>query len=70
MEIQEAKNYQIDRKFEVQLERSATKGVDGFKITAHGDDRNQVVLNAINMKLAIETLMTPIPAPAPEKEGK
>jgi len=35
---EEVKHYQIGQRYKVQYERSAVKGVDGFKVEANGDD--------------------------------
>ena len=38
MDIQEVKHYQINGRYRVQFERSAVKGVIGYKVEANGDD--------------------------------
>ena len=38
--------YYVNGKYRVVFERSAVKGIDGFKVEANGDERNQVVKDA------------------------
>ena len=35
---EEVKHYQVNGKYRVVFERSAVKGIDGFKVEANGDD--------------------------------
>lgn len=37
MENTEVKHYQVNGKYRLQLERSAVKGVDGFKVEVNSD---------------------------------
>ncbi len=46
MEIQEVKHYQINGRYRIVIERAAsTKGVDGFKVEANGDDIHTVTID-------------------------
>ena len=36
--MEEVRHYQVNGKYRVVFERSAVKGVDGFKVEANGDD--------------------------------
>ena len=47
MEIQEVKHYQINGRYRIVIERAAsTKGIDGFKVEANGDDIHAVTIDA------------------------
>jgi hypothetical protein len=47
MEEQTVNHYQINGKYRIVIERAAsTKGVDGFKVEANGDDIDAVKLDA------------------------
>jgi len=47
---EEVRNYQVDRKYRVTFEQSAsTKGVTGFKVEANGDDMFLVEAQAKEM---------------------
>ena len=39
-------HYQVGQKYRMVIERSAVKGVDGFKVEANGDELSQVELDA------------------------
>ena len=43
---EEVKHIQVNGKYRVQFERSAVKGVDGFKVEANGDNMDEVVEDA------------------------
>jgi len=49
MEPQEIRHYQIGTKYRVQFERSAVKGVDGFKVEANGDELEQIKKDAYDL---------------------
>jgi hypothetical protein len=70
MEIQKVEHYQINGRFEVQIERSAVKGVDGFKVTAHGDDIVKVLDDVHFLQDHAERMTAPKPAPAIEAKEK
>lgn len=70
MEIQEVKHYQIGQKYKMQFERSAVKGVDGYKVEANGDDIAQVISDAKTLKLSAEAATLPPFPPSESKEGK
>ena len=59
MEIQEIKHFQIGTRYKIQFERSAVKGVDGFKVEATGDDIAQVKADALALKQAAESATAP-----------
>jgi hypothetical protein len=45
--MEEVKHYQVNGKYRIVIERAAsTKGVDGFKVEANGDDLDQVTKDA------------------------
>ncbi len=45
--MEEVKHYQINGKYRIMFERAAsTKGVDGFKVEANGDDIELVKIDA------------------------
>ncbi len=44
--VEEVKHYQIGTKYKMQLERSAVKGIDGFKVEANGDELEDVKIEA------------------------
>ncbi len=35
--VQKVEHYQVNGKYKLQLERSAVKGIDGFKVEVNGD---------------------------------
>jgi len=43
---EEVKHYQVNGKYRIVFERSAVKGIDGFKVEANDDDLDQVELFA------------------------
>jgi len=43
---EEIKHYQVNGKYRVVFERSAVKGIDGFKVEANGDDTASVLNDA------------------------
>jgi hypothetical protein len=43
---EEVKHIQVNEKYRMQIERSATKGIDGFKVEANGDDMKSVEVDA------------------------
>jgi len=45
----------INGKYKIQYERAATKGVIGFKVEANGDDLKQVQMDALALKLNVES---------------
>ena len=44
---EEVKHIQVNGKYRMQIERSATKGIDGFKVEANGDDMMLVEADAL-----------------------
>ncbi len=44
--MEEVKHYQVNGKYKLQLERSAVKGVDGFKCEVNGDSLEEVQAEA------------------------
>lgn len=44
---EEVKHIQVNGKYRMQIERSATKGIDGFKVEANGDDMILVEADAV-----------------------
>ncbi len=44
--MEEIKHYQVNGKYRVVFERSAVKGIDGFKVEANGDDYVQTMGDA------------------------
>jgi len=42
----EIRHYQVNQRYRVVFERSAVKGIDGFKVEANGDDIEQVEFDA------------------------
>ena len=44
--MEEVKHYQVNGKYRVVFERSAVKGIDGFKVEANGDDYPQTMNDA------------------------
>jgi len=47
MENTTVTHIQQNGKYRMQIERSATKGIDGFKVEANGDDMAQVKAEAL-----------------------
>ena len=54
MEIQEVKHYQVNGRYKVQFERSATKGVTGYKVEANGDDFDRTFNDAHSLQKLAE----------------
>lgn len=52
--MDEIKHYQINGKYRVVFERSAVKGVIGYKVEANGDKINQVMKDAEALKRQAE----------------
>jgi hypothetical protein len=52
--MEEIKHYQINGQFRVVFERSAVKGVIGYKVEANGDDITQVMKDAETLKRQAE----------------
>ena len=52
--MEEIKHYQINGQFRVVFERSAVKGVIGYKVEANGDEINQVMKDAETLKQQAE----------------
>jgi len=69
MEPQEVKHYQVNGRYRVQFERSATKGVDGFKVEANGDSLDDVLMDAKTLKEYAEAATKPVIS-APQTEVK
>mgnify|MGYP001278358225 CR=1 FL=1 len=61
-------HYQVNGKYKIQFERSAVKGVDGFKVEANGDNIESVQNDAEILKGFAES-KTATPTPAPETKG-
>ena len=57
---EEVKHYQINGKYRIVFERSAVKGVDGFKVEANGDDYAQTMLDAQSLYTEASRFTTPI----------
>lgn len=57
---EEVKHIQVNQRYRIVIERAAsTKGVDGFKVEANGDDKVQVQMDAeFLMKQAISMTST------------
>lgn len=52
--MDEIKHYQINGKYRVVFERSAVKGVIGYKVEVNGDEINQVLMDAKTLKRQAE----------------
>ncbi len=60
MEISEVKHYQINGRYRMVIERAAsTKGVDGFKVEANGDDIESVRKDAQDLYLSAQGITSP-----------
>jgi len=59
MEVTETRHITINGKYKVQFERSAVKGVIGFKVEANGDDYNTTLDEAVALMKSAEN-NTPI----------
>lgn len=59
---EEVKHIQVNGKYRMQIERSATKGIDGFKVEANGDDMTLVEADAYLLYLKLKE-MTATAAP-------
>jgi hypothetical protein len=59
--MEEIKHFQVNGKYRVQYERSATKGVDGFKVEANGDEYPKVLEDA--QSLYVKAILTTSPSP-------
>ena len=70
MENQEVKHFQVDQKYKVQFERSAVKGVDGFKVEANGDQLALVEAEAVRLYLWAIDGTKPISAEIPVAKEK
>ncbi len=72
MKVQIVEHYQIHQRYKIQYERSAVKGVDGYKVEANGDDLKAVLWDAETLKgqaeIATAPKLTSSPALLPEKE--
>ena len=62
MEKQEITHIHLNGRYTVTYERSATKGVDGFKVTANGDDLETVEKDAADLKMVAGEATKPLPA--------
>ncbi len=70
MENQTVTHITVNGKYRIQLERSAVKGVDGFKVEANGDDMTLVKADADNLYAFAMKVTAPLPAvPVAPKEG-
>ena len=45
--MEEVRHYQVNGKYRIVFERSAVKGIDGFKVEANGDDKEQTHADAL-----------------------
>lgn len=57
---EEVKHYQVGTRYRAVIERSATKGILGYKIEANGDDMALVMSEITVLKKGIEDL-NPLP---------
>ena len=57
--MEEVKHYQVNGKYRVVFERSAVKGVDGFKVEANGDDMEAVRKDANDLYDYAQNITTP-----------
>jgi len=58
--VEEVNHYQINQRYKVQFERSAVKGVDGFKVEANGDDMDGTMADAVKLYGKAIRASTPI----------
>lgn len=56
MEQQTVTHITQNGKYHISLERGATKGVIGYKVSVNGDDFFKVVEEVTNLKLAVEKI--------------
>lgn len=64
--ISHVKHYQINGRFKMQFERSAVKGIDGFKVEANSDNLEDVISQAKTLKEYAEAMTKPAPVLLPE----
>jgi hypothetical protein len=63
MKVQIVEHYQIHQRYKIQFERSAVKGVDGYKIEANADTLDDAMSAASSLKAYAELKTAPtIPA--------
>lgn len=62
----EVRHYQVNGRYRVQYERSAVKGVDGFKVEANGDDIEQTAKDAQDLYMRAQGITAPT-GKAPEE---
>ena len=56
---EEVKHYQVEQRYKVIFERGATKGVDGFKVEANGDNYGDAFTQALELYTKAVTVTTP-----------
>ena len=54
MENQTVTHIKQNGRYKVVFERSATKGVIGYKVESNGDDLDETLLDAVNLKQLAE----------------
>jgi len=64
-EAQEVKHIQVEQRYKVQFERSAVKGVDGFKVESNGDELTKTIEDAHALYDRAIHITTPAPSVNP-----
>ena len=60
---EEVRHIQVNGRYRMQIERSATKGIDGFKVEANGDDMNGVESDVMLLYQSALVMTTPPKVP-------
>jgi hypothetical protein len=55
MNVQIVEHYQINQRYKIQFDRTSTKGIDGYKIEANGDNIETVQNDAEILKTFAES---------------